>query len=198
MMKSKLISTISIIQIILLSYILCQNSMEHRPDRYNFSLNLTKLNEIFANGVVDDSLINDFFSNSNFILTDNSNNNNNNNNEDVLPSIQSDQKSLPTINTNTEIDFNHIIIFNIGNNDSYENPSHSHKLKFDQDKINYCNFDPKYLSNKRKAKTINNNKMDNQQVKKPDFNLNIFLKGQNFNESSQITGLYFIYIYIVD
>jgi hypothetical protein len=184
-MKSKSISIISVIQIILLSYTLCQNSMEHRPDRYNFSLNLTKLNEIFANGVVDDSLINDFFSNSNFLLTDN----NNNNDQDAVASLQSDQKSSPTINNNAEIDFNHIIIFNIGNNDSYENPSHSYKLKFDQDKINYCNFDPKYLSNKRKVKSID--KLDNQQVKKPDFNLNIFLKGQTFNESSQITGLFY-------
>jgi hypothetical protein len=177
--------------------------MEHRPDRYNFSLNLTKLNEIFANGVVDDSLINEFFSNNNFLLTDNTNNDNN---EDVASSIQSDQKSSSSSsssskNNNAEIDFNHIIIFNIGNNDSYENPSHSYKLKFDQDKINYCNFDPKYLSNKRKAKSIN--KLDNQQVKKPDFNLNIFLKGQNFNESSQITGIlialylnFFLFVYI--
>jgi hypothetical protein len=146
-------------------HVLSSESLEHRPDRYNFSLNLTKLNEIFANGA-DDTMLSEFFSSNNNLFAE--------------TGVGEEIGSMRDTQT-PEIDFNHIIIFNIGNEDTYEdNQSHSYRLKFDQESINYCNFDPKYLSNKRRSSRA--------QAPRPQFNMNIFMKGQTFNETSQITG----------
>lgn len=79
---------------------------------------------------------------------------------------------------------NQIIIFNIDDSQSVENISNSYKQKFDQESINYCNFDPYSLANKyiKQASLNQNGNL------KADFRMNIFLKGDSFNETSQITG----------
>ena len=77
---------------------------------------------------------------------------------------------------------NQIIIFNIGDQQQLENTSSSYVQKFDQTSINYCNFDANLLSSKRSnfQKPIT--------PRPSGFYVNTFLKGESFNESSQITG----------
>lgn len=89
-----------------------------------------------------------------------------------------------------EINPNQIIIFNIGDMQQLENISSSFKQRFYQEDINYCNFDPFLFTSKRErtpeahlSASTNNQKAQ----KNSDFNLNIFLKGDSFNESSKIT-----------
>jgi hypothetical protein len=89
-----------------------------------------------------------------------------------------------------EINPNQIIIFNIGDTQQLENISSSFKQRFDQENINYCNFDPFLFASKRRKtpQSLLLPSGDQQRAQKnTDFNLNIFLKGDSFNESSQIT-----------
>ena len=71
-----------------------------------------------------------------------------------------------------------------------ENISSSFNQRFDQENKNYCNFDPFLFTSKRQrtSQTHFSTSTDHQKAQKnTDFNLNIFLKGDSFNESSQIT-----------
>ena len=121
----------------------------------------------------------------------------------------------------SHINFNQIVIFNIGEantRDSLVVPPPSsptasgaydsyHKLRFENDKINYCNFDPEFIGNKRHNSQQQQEDVEQQKQKKqellvsrlvsvtyedtqklPELNIDIFLKGQVFNETSQITG----------
>jgi hypothetical protein len=116
-------------------------------------------------------------------------------------------------NTVSSINLNQIIIFNIGDSSPLDtNISSSYKQRFDQESVNYCNFDPLLLSNKNSRKLTNYRGYDMSHsppdlfddlsasaeliaASKPhappmeDLNVNIFLKGDVFNESSEITGL---------
>jgi hypothetical protein len=83
------------------------------------------------------------------------------------------------------IDTNQIVLFNIGDIDTFENSSNSYIQKFDQNSINYCNFDPYLLSSKRKAN-------DYLKKERPHFNVNVLIRGDAFNETSQIAGKFFI------
>lgn len=148
--------------------------------------NLKYFNEL--DGINPNSILNaknDNYNNQNGVnlnglITSSSYNSNNNNARAVNTNSNS--------NEFTKINPNQIIIFNIGDSRPLEFSSSSYKQKFDQETINYCNFDPNLLTNKRKTaqqlfSAGNNN---NQQT---DFNINIFLKGETFNETSQITGI---------
>lgn len=100
-----------------------------------------------------------------------------------------------------KVNTNQIIIFNIGDTSGLTNISTSFKQDFDQETINYCNFDPELLSNKnsRKLTSLGSSHDDlsgtfdfttNKQKREDDeeLSVNILLKGDVFNESSQITG----------
>lgn len=75
---------------------------------------------------------------------------------------------------------NNIIIFKIDDSEQLENISSTYSQTFDQESINYCNFDPSSVTNKQSK--------SNENFKPADFNMNIFLKGDFYNQSSQITG----------
>lgn len=102
------------------------------------------------------------------------------------------------------LDLNQIIIFNVGDFVSLENITRSYRQKFDQDAINYCNFDPDLLTSKTTT-MINNSPMArsaayNEQLtmlSKPNFNVNIFLKGGIFNQNSQITSIFGEFAYAI-
>jgi hypothetical protein len=110
----------------------------------------------------------------------------------TVTTISERNQNLNTIDKNDQI-----IIFNIGN-DGYNNKINpkssslsflnSYEQKFESDKINYCNFDPLLLNKKNKRKNVIKN--DNLVAKNSNLNVNIFLKGDIFNETSQITGKY--------
>lgn len=89
------------------------------------------------------------------------------------------------------MELNQIIIFNIGDIVSLENITRSYRQKFDQETINYCNFDPNFLTNKNKKLdglfSMANSYYDQPQLQS-NFNVNIFLRGGVFNHTSQITG----------
>ena len=102
-----------------------------------------------------------------------------------------------------EINPNQIIIFNIGDTNALQRISSSHKQSFKQDTINYCNFDPSLLSNNNSRKLTNFRSSDDEQplkqqldpksssaaVSSDNLNVNIFLKGDVYNETSQVTGI---------
>jgi hypothetical protein len=101
-----------------------------------------------------------------------------------------------------EINFDQIIIFNIGDASALENISSPYKQKFDQESVNYCNFDPLLLSNKNSRKLTNyrgyefsssSAMPDPLAAKQEDLNVNIFLKGDIFNRSSEITGIFLFF-----
>ncbi len=97
-----------------------------------------------------------------------------------------------------QINFDQIIIFNIGDASAFENISSPYKQKFDQESVNYCNFDPLLLSNKNSRKLTNYRGYEfssssatksGGQQQQDDLNVNIFLKGDIFNRTSEITGI---------
>ncbi|CAF0707330.1 unnamed protein product [Brachionus calyciflorus] len=76
-------------------------------------------------------------------------------------------------------DFNKMIVFNIDDSEKLEYESSSYKQSFDQDTINYCNFDPLALTKKIDV-------FDQIDGEKPDFFVNVFSESNSFNQSSQI------------
>lgn len=71
------------------------------------------------------------------------------------------------------------------------------RQKFDQDSINYCDFDPDRLS----SKLGTSSSLWPSPIQplshlpphlRPNFNVNIFLRGGVFNQSSQITGKHLV------
>lgn len=79
-------------------------------------------------------------------------------------------------------DHNHLIIFNIDDSKKLEYTSSSYKQSFDQDSINYCNFDPLALTKKIEL-------FDQIEREKPDFFVNVFSKTYSFNLTSEIKGI---------
>ncbi|RNA14703.1 hypothetical protein BpHYR1_030441 [Brachionus plicatilis] len=76
-------------------------------------------------------------------------------------------------------DNNHLVIFNIDDSKKLEYTSSSYKQSFDQDSINYCNFDPLALTKKIEL-------FDQIEREKPDFFVNVFSKTYSFNLTSEI------------
>lgn len=58
------------------------------------------------------------------------------------------------------------------------------KQNFNQSTINYCNFDPVLLNDKRKTILNNRNEENN------EFKVNITMPYEYFNETSQINGIF--------
>lgn len=80
----------------------------------------------------------------------------------------------------------------IGDSEAKQQNLFIHRQNFNQSTINYCNFDPFLLNNKRKSLSDSNldtetslpsNELD-------DFKVNLLMSNNVFNESSQITSKY--------
>ena len=131
-----------------------------------------------------------------------------NNNDMIVLSTTAANPPATTTNTTTTItninnennlnEPSQIVLFNIGDTQiSSLNEKNTFRLDFDQEKINYCHFDPLLLSNKRPGRfdNLKNEKSDRENDEEEnlvDFNLNVYFNGDYFNETSKITGNYFI------
>ena len=111
------------------------------------------------------------------------------NNEDFVstPSLIT-RKPATSAETNGE-SRDQIVLFNVGDSQSSDitySATNLFKQDFDQDSINYCNFDPYLLSDKRNARTVV--KTAGEEGEKADFYLNVYFNGDYFNETSKVTG----------
>jgi hypothetical protein len=88
--------------------------------------------------------------------------------------------------TNAQIELKQILIFNIGDDRNLENSSTTFTQNFNENDINYCNFDPDLLSEKKFERQKQNKNVNLNQAK--IFNVNTFLNGGEFNESSEVIG----------
>jgi len=74
------------------------------------------------------------------------------------------------------------------------NPNLIFKQSFNQSTINYCNFDPILLNDKRKKLILNNDNDDENTNNNNEFKINITMPYEYFNESSQINGNNYLHI----
>lgn len=90
---------------------------------------------------------------------------------------------------NKSSDNNLLVVFNIDDSKKLEFSSSSYKQSFDQNSMNYCNFDPLALTKKIEL-------FDQIDTEKPDFFVNVFSETYSFNLKSEIKGKFCLEFYI--